>query len=97
MHAGAISKLLYGFACVRAITHLLKLVYHLPVHTHKPYNNFCKDHKLALLYNFTSVYTNIPSCRRDEFPATRRYSCIFTSICTIKSLHHDQLNNHDLI
>ena len=21
---------------------------------------------LALLYNFTSVYTNIPSCRRDE-------------------------------
>ena len=22
--------------------------------------------KLALFYNFTSVYTNIPSCRRDE-------------------------------
>ena len=22
--------------------------------------------KLALLYNFTGVYTNIPSCRRDE-------------------------------
>ena len=28
---------------------------------HKPDMNL-----LALLYNFTSVYTNIPSCRRDE-------------------------------
>ena len=36
---------------------------------------------LALLYNFTGVYTNIPSCRRDESK---------TSICTIKFLYHDQ-------
>ena len=39
MHAGAIRKLLYGFAHVRGIIHSLKLVDYLPVHTHKPYNN----------------------------------------------------------
>ena len=38
MHAGAISKL-YGFACVQAIIHSLKLVDYPPVQTHKPYNN----------------------------------------------------------
>ena len=36
MHAGTISKLLYGFASVREIIHLLKLVDYLPVQTHKP-------------------------------------------------------------
>ena len=35
MHAGAISKLLYGFASVREIIHLLKLADYLPVRTHK--------------------------------------------------------------
>ena len=39
MHAGAISKLLYGFASVRAIIHSLKLLDYLPVHTHTPYKN----------------------------------------------------------
>ena len=43
--------------------------------------------KLALLYNFTSVYTNIPFCRREE--SKRGNICIFTSICTIKFLYHD--------
>ena len=28
--------------------------------------NSYKIFKSALLYNFTSVYTNIPSCRRDK-------------------------------
>ena len=36
--AGAISKLLYESACVRAIIHSLKLVDYLPVRTHQPYN-----------------------------------------------------------
>ena len=40
MHAGAISKLFYGFAGVRVIIHSLKLVGYIPVHPHKPYNNF---------------------------------------------------------
>ena len=39
MDAGAIRQLLYGFAYVREIIHLLKLVDYLPVYTHKPYNN----------------------------------------------------------
>ena len=34
-HTGAISKLLYGFACIWTI----KIVDYLPVHTHKPYTN----------------------------------------------------------
>ena len=38
--------------------------------------------KLALLYNFTSVYTKIASFR-NEFPATRGNVCIFTSICIV--------------
>ena len=37
MHTGEISKLVYGFASVRVIIHLLKLVDYLPVQTHKPY------------------------------------------------------------
>ena len=36
MHAGVISKLLYGCAYVQKIIHSLKLVDYLPVHTHKP-------------------------------------------------------------
>ena len=39
VHAGAINKLSYGFASVRAIILSLKLVDYLPVHTHKPYYN----------------------------------------------------------
>ena len=38
MHAGAISKLLYGFVPVRAIIHSLKLVIYFLVQTHNPYN-----------------------------------------------------------
>ena len=38
MHAGAISKLLYGLASVREIIHSLKLMDYLPAQTHKPYN-----------------------------------------------------------
>ena len=38
MHAGALSKLLYGFASVWVIIHLLKLMDYLPVKTSKPYN-----------------------------------------------------------
>ena len=32
--------------------------------------NRCLSNKLALLYNFTSVYTNISSFRRDESKTT---------------------------
>ena len=39
MHSGAISKLVCGFACVRAIIHLPKLVDNPAVWTHKLYNN----------------------------------------------------------
>ena len=39
MHAGTISKLVYGCGYVREIIHSLKLVDYLPVHTHKPHNN----------------------------------------------------------
>ena len=39
MHAGVISKLVYGFASVWAIIYSLKLVGYLLVQTHKPYNN----------------------------------------------------------
>ena len=43
---------------------------------------------LALLYNFTSAYTNISSCRRDEsktsFTPTRVSTCISTSNFSIK-------------
>ena len=38
-HAGVLSKLLYGFAFVRAIIYSLKLADYIPVQTHKPYNN----------------------------------------------------------
>ena len=38
MHAGAISKSLYGLASVREIIHSLKLVDYLPAQPHKPYN-----------------------------------------------------------
>ena len=47
MQAGAISKLLYGFASVWAIIHSLKLVDYLLVRTHKPYNNFCLSYDVA--------------------------------------------------
>ena len=40
VHAGAISKLVYGFASIRAITHSLKLVNYLLVQTNKPFDNF---------------------------------------------------------
>ena len=40
MHAGVISKLVYGFVSVRAIINSLKLVDYLIIQTHKPYNNF---------------------------------------------------------
>ena len=39
MHAGAISKLWYGYLSVRAIIHSLKFVDYLPIQTHKPYDN----------------------------------------------------------
>ena len=49
---------------------------------------------LALLYNNTSVYTNILSCRRgrveDEIPAYKTEYLSITSICTINDLYHDQ-------
>ena len=38
-HAGTISKLVYGFASVRATIHLLKLVSYNPVQRHKSYIN----------------------------------------------------------
>ena len=47
MHAGAISKLLYGFASLLAIIYILKLVDYLLRQTHKPYNNFCSLHLLS--------------------------------------------------
>ena len=37
MHAGVISKLLFGSAFVRATIHSLKLVAYLTLQTHKPY------------------------------------------------------------
>ena len=40
MHARAIRKFLYGSAYVWEIIHELKLVDYLPVHTHRPYNNY---------------------------------------------------------
>ena len=43
MHAGAIRKLLYGFAYAQEIIHSLKLVDYLPIHTHKPYNNLRQE------------------------------------------------------
>ena len=49
---------------------------------------------LALLYNNTSVYTNILSCRRgrveDEIPAYKTEHLYIPSICTINDLYHDQ-------
>ena len=39
MHAGAISKLLYGFASIGRIIHSLKFVDYLPLQTHTPHNN----------------------------------------------------------
>ena len=49
---------------------------------------------LALLYNNTSVYTNILSCRRgrveDEIPAYKTEYLYIPSICTINNLYHDQ-------
>ena len=39
MHAGAIDKLLYGFASVLVIIHLLKLMDYLPEQTHELYSN----------------------------------------------------------
>ena len=56
----------------------------------QPFKLILMTFKLALLYNFTSVYTNIPSCRRDQFPPTRGNICVFTSTCTIKFLYLDQ-------
>ena len=57
MHAAAIRKLLYGFVYVREMTLLLKLVDYLPIHMHKPYNNYtCKNNKnlLSALVESTS-------------------------------------------
>ena len=45
MHAGATGQLLYGCAYVREIIHPLELVDYLPVHTHKPYNNYTYTEK----------------------------------------------------
>ena len=48
---------------------------------------------LALLYNFTSVFTNIPSCSRDEsktsFPIQEGIFVYSRVFCTIKFLYHD--------
>ena len=62
MHACAISKILYGFASVRAIIDSLKLMAYLSVQTHKPYNtDFCMSHTKILfleinLKNILLVY-----------------------------------------
>ena len=42
--AGAIRKLLYGYAYLQEIIHSLKLVDYFPVHRHKPYNNLHISH-----------------------------------------------------
>ena len=58
IHAGAISKLLYGIAYVRAIIHSLKLMDYLPVRTHQPYNKtyYCSL-RVLLLESSTSNET----------------------------------------
>ena len=54
----------------------------------------CRSVMLALLYNNTSVYTNILSCRRgrveDEIPTYKTEYLYIPSICTINDLFHDQ-------
>ena len=58
IYAGAISKLLYGIACVRAIIHSLMFVDYLPVRTHQPYNKtyYCSL-RVLLLESSTSNKT----------------------------------------
>ena len=52
-------------------------------------SRFCHIYTLALLYKFTSVYMWAGQVE-DEIPATRGNVCIFTSICSVKFLYHDQ-------
>ena len=54
MHAGVISKLLYGSASVRATIHSLKLADYLTVQTHKPYK-----YDLVLLWVLTNLKIEI--------------------------------------
>ena len=44
---------------------------------------------LSFIVQFTSVYTQMERVE-DELPAIRANICIFTSICTINYLYHDQ-------
>ena len=61
MHAGAIRHLLYGCAYVREIIHSQKLVDHLPVHTHKPYNNLhMYSSEIRKLVDYLPVHTHKP-------------------------------------
>ena len=59
MHAGAISKLVYVFASVRAIIHSLKLVDYFLVQAHKPYTNLRFSWYIEGQYIAKSIDTSI--------------------------------------
>ena len=65
MQTGAISKLLYGFACVQAIIHSLNLVDYLPVQTHKPY------------LVFECIFSQGYYCSQDFYCVSPGWTCCF--------------------
>ena len=67
MHAGAISKLLYSFASVRALTQSLKLLDYFPVQTHKPYNSLH-----VIVKPILQMYNNLPNFKNGKFIYTTK-------------------------